>query len=113
MYAREQFKLDRQRKDGTTPRQHLMKVWEMTGVEPKELSDLPPFPESAFLVWGYFQDLSQFRGSSGFGPNSLTPADILAWSQLSRNRLELWEIRAISMLDAAYLSVMVKDEENE
>jgi hypothetical protein len=70
---------------------------------PAELANAPPLPEMAAHVWGYFWDLSRFRGSNGFGPNRITPTGIKDWCWLTGNKLELWETRAIALLDEAYL----------
>ena len=113
LYAREQFRFDKRREDGSTLREHLVARWKMTGEEPRELAEAPPIPGLAVHVWRYFADMDQFRGSSGFGPNPLSPSDILGWSQLTRTPLQDWEIRAVKRLDVAYLSVTVAGDNED
>lgn len=75
----------------------------MSGVEPAQLAEALPLPELARHVWGYFAELSRFRGSNGFGPNPITPTGIKDWCWLAGMKLDPWEIRAIVLLDEAYL----------
>lgn len=109
LFAKGQFELDKPRKDGSTTRQHLMKVWEMTGVPPAELVDLPPMPELAMAVWEAFSELSRFRGSNGFGPNSISPGLMLDWCRLTGARLNSWEVAAIAALDDAFLTIRLAE----
>jgi hypothetical protein len=75
----------------------------MSGVEPAQLAESPAMPELAAHVWRYFAELSQFRGNNGFGANPITPTGILDWCRLAGTKLDPWEIRAIALLDEAYL----------
>ena len=54
--------------------------------------------------------LSDGRGSSGFGPNPLSWPDFDAWSRLMHVNLDKWELSALRKLDTAYLLSLVKKE---
>jgi hypothetical protein len=109
LFAKEQFELDKPRKDGSTARQHLVKVWEMTGTLPAELANLPPMPELATAVWGTFSELSRFRGNNGFGPNRISPSLMLDWCRLTGTKLNSWEIATIAALDDAFLTIRLAE----
>jgi hypothetical protein len=103
LFAEAQFGLNKVEKDGSTLREHLLAAWRMTGVMPVQLAEVPELPPLAAHVWGYFAELSRFRGSNGFGANPITPTGIKDWCWLSGITLQPWEIRAIARLDEAYL----------
>lgn len=86
-----------------------MVAWQASGVLPQELADRPEPPALALHVWGWFLDLHQTRGSNGFGPSPLAYRDIRDWSELTGQRLEPWEVRAIMGIDRAYLSAMTDE----
>lgn len=71
---------------------------------PEALADAPPLPPEGAYLWGFFADLHSARGSSGFGPSPLAFSDIEAWSRLSGNHLDPWELRAILGIDAQYMA---------
>lgn len=103
LFAEAQFELNKRQGDDCTLREHLTAAWKMTGVMPEQLANAPPLPLLAAHVWGYFAELSRFRGSNGFGPNPVTPTGIKDWCWLAGLKLDSWEIRAIALLDEAYL----------
>lgn len=103
LFAEAQFNLNQRQGDGCTLREHLQSAWKMTGVMPRQLAEAPPLPDLAAHVWVYFAELSRFRGSNGFGPNPITPTGIKHWCWLAGTKLDPWEIRAIALLDEAYL----------
>lgn len=55
-------------------------------------------------IWQAFLALSRARGSGAAGPNPITFADILAWSQLMRVPLEPGHVEAICAMDRAFLA---------
>ncbi|OYW62688.1 MAG: hypothetical protein B7Z31_00010 [Rhodobacterales bacterium 12-65-15] len=103
LFAEAQFRLNQRQGDNCTLREHLIAAWRMTGVEPAELAEAPSLPPLAAHVWSYFAELSRFRGSNGFGANPITPTGIKDWCWLAGMKLDPWEIRAIALLDEAYL----------
>ena len=60
-------------------------------------------PDALRYVWDWFVDLSNGRGSSGFGPNPLSWPDYDAWCRMMGIQLEKWEFAALRRLDATYL----------
>jgi hypothetical protein len=70
---------------------------------------MPEISDGLARVWSIFRDLSMARGSNGFGPTPISWSEILAWSALMREPLEIWEIQAIRYIDVIYLSVASKD----
>lgn len=60
------------------------------------------------MVWGYFCELGAARGSSGFGPASISFTEIQAWSSLMGVQLTPWEVSMIRRLDVAFLTTTAK-----
>jgi len=67
-----------------------------------ELYHGPRLPPLAAHVWGWWADIAQTRGGSGFGPNPLTRVEVRAWEADEGVALDPWERRAIYRLDAAW-----------
>ena len=78
---------------------------------PEDYPEEPPFPDSLRYLWEWFVQLSDGRGSSGFGPNPLSWPDFDAWSRLMRVTPDVWEVTALRKLDTAYLTSLVKKEQ--
>lgn len=79
------------------------------GVKPKKPG--PP-PRGAEHLWRAFVELDAARGGNGFGPNPIGFADIQAWAILTDNPLAPWEVRAVRMLDDAYLESLAPPAED-
>lgn len=95
-WAREEFRLSKTDKTGTTRRAHL----EAAGItEPNE----KPFPDALAYIWEWFCELGSGR-NCGMGANPLTWEAISAWCDLTGTRPAPWEVRAIKALDAAFLA---------
>lgn len=95
-WAREEFRLSKPDKAGTTRRAHLQSA----GVEePNER----PFPEAVAYIWSWFLDLASGR-TCGMGANPITWEAISVWLSLTGTSPALWEFKAIKALDAAYLA---------
>lgn len=95
-WAREEFRLGKPDKNGTSLRSHL----QAAGVEEPNPH---PFPEALGYLWAWFLDLSAGR-LSGLGPCPITWEGMSAWAALTGNQMAPWEVRAIRALDAAYLA---------
>ena len=94
--------LDAPLEAGGTLREHLASAARQTKkVDPRLLRKLHLAGWSYLLDW--FWDLSQSRGSTGFGPARLSFSEIEAWSRLTGNNLKPWELKAIRAMDAAYM----------
>ena len=66
--------------------------------------NIPSMPEEFTFAWGSFFDLQATRGSNGFSPNPLTYLEIEAYIRLSGRVLLPYEIRAIKVIDSAFLN---------
>ena len=95
-WAREEFRLSKTDKNGTSRRAHL----ESAGVEDPNPKT---FPEAMAHVWGWFLELASGR-TCGMGANPITWEGMAAWSALTGARPAPWEVRAIRELDSAYLA---------
>jgi hypothetical protein len=62
-------------------------------------------------VWRWFCELSQARGSNGFGPNPIRYPDIAAWSALTLTIIRPMEVRTIMLLDQVYLTELLKKDD--
>lgn len=73
-------------------------------VNPVKLSD------ALEALWASFLELS-FSGRSYIegGPLPLSSTEILSWCQLNQLTLQPWELRAIRLLDTAWLSAQRKE----
>lgn len=65
---------------------------------------MPQLPREAAHLWAFYLELDAARRSNGFGPDPIGFPEIAAWSALTDNALEPWEVYAIRRLDQAYLS---------
>ncbi|WP_444542096.1 phage tail assembly chaperone [Chitinolyticbacter meiyuanensis] len=74
----------------------------LTGTTPDGLIP-PPFPIQLTYLWRWFVELSGARTGNGFGPNSISYAEIAAWSGLKRIQLADWELDTLVELDRAWL----------
>ena len=70
--------------------------------------DVPPIPEEYEYAWACFSDLQMTRGSNGFSANPISFLEIDAYIRLSGRVLLPHEIRAIKLIDSAYLSAQDK-----
>lgn len=65
--------------------------------------EIPPLPEEFGFAWGSFLDLQSARTSNGFGPEPLLFTEIESYLRLTGRFLLPDEIRAIKIIDVAYL----------
>jgi len=100
--ARQAFELDIPGKDGHTPRAHLEAAQKMTGKAPRRLTEAE-VPSWGQYLLNLFWDLQSARGSTGWGPAAMSWADMTAWIQLRRLRLDAWEVDVLRRLDQAWL----------
>ena len=102
-FASAKFYLDHKTDDGSTRRDHAQSIYKQTRKWPEDYPEEPMLPDALRYVWDWFVDLSNGRGSSGFGPNPLSWPDYDAWCRMMDIRLEKWEFAALRRLDATYL----------
>lgn len=60
-------------------------------------------PAPAMYLFHLFWEVSEGRSAGGFGASTLTHADILAWCQLTGQRLTTLELEAIRAIDRIYV----------
>jgi hypothetical protein len=100
-FASAQFVLNELQEDGCTLRDHLLSGYKQTGVKSPELEVENP-PDEAEYVWGYFLSLAARRRFSEHGPERISWIDIQAWLNVTRTKIEPWELNAILAIDNAY-----------
>jgi hypothetical protein len=99
-------------KNRATYRQHLEAAAKQGDPEAEwELASQPPLPVGMDHVWGYFMDLHQTRPAGGFGPGRIPRTEIAAWQDQEGIALQPWEIRAITVLDAAWIAAVAEQQE--
>ena len=101
-------KLDKKIKGSElTLRATLEQVEFQTGVTPDELA-IGDLPECAMHLWDWFLELSDTR-QNGMSINPISHTEIISWSRLMRIRLEPWEVRALKIIDNAFITVTMED----
>jgi hypothetical protein len=56
------------------------------------------------LIWQYFTQLSNARGSNGYGPNPISYTEIKSWNDLTQSNVSPFEVNIIKRLDIEYLN---------
>lgn len=64
-------------------------------------------PNGGHKLFRWFFELSNRRGSNGYGPNPISPSDMAAWFALTGRDPEPWEIFALSRMDIAAVRAMI------
>lgn len=64
----------------------------------------PELPEAAAHVWGWFIELCASRQHGAYAVQSLTYAEIEAWSRLTGRALRPFEVAWLRTLDALWLA---------
>ena len=80
---------------------------------PQQLQDVPELPSLASHIWGWFIELHESRGNNGMGTSPITYRDIRDWSDITRTRIEPWEIRALRKVDSAFLQSSAEQMEKK
>lgn len=62
-------------------------------------------------LWGWFCEIIGGVGLNGFGPSTITWADLTAWSALIGETLEPWESRCLVNLSLLRANVLNADAE--
>lgn len=73
-------------------------MWRQTGVKPEQLNN--DLPEELRYLWHWFIELHNSRGAGLAGLDPISYSEIEAWSRLTGNEPETWEIQAIKRIDA-------------
>jgi len=64
----------------------------------------PPFPHALGHLWRLFGRLSERRASNGFGPSPISYLEISAFCELTRLKLDSFELEILEDLDSLFLS---------
>jgi hypothetical protein len=78
------------------------------GLQVEEDEEPPELPDEVAYLWQFWLELHAGRSSGGFGVNPLSYSDIQAWSALTDEPLDPWEVRALRAVDTVYLVSFVK-----
>lgn len=68
-------------------------------------SDAPPIISGLVRLWNIFMQLNDTRGSNGYGMNPISFQEIEAMIRLTGNPLRSWEVEIIRAMDAAFLAI--------
>ncbi len=60
-------------------------------------------PETAYHLWEWFHELSAARHYDDGRPKAITFADIKAWSELTGEKPDPWEVATLRAMDDAYV----------
>lgn len=91
--------------------EHLLSYERQTGRAHPTLANAPVLVEELDQLWRDFLALHKTRGSSGFGPASISYHDIDAYQRVEGFRFKRWQIDAIRKADEAY--IRVRAEQNK
>lgn len=83
---------------GTSEKDHLLAVAKQTGKLPAKLAEQPKCPEAFAHLWQWFLEIQTSE--------SLTFAEIEAWSRLTHRRITGQEAAILRRLDSIYLKVI-------
>jgi len=96
--------------DGTSKRQHLLKVVEEAPEGSElyesalaELDESPTIPFYLEHIWEWFWQISRGRSGGLSGPNPLTWQDIKSWKDLLEIQIRPIEIEILYEIDSVYL----------
>lgn len=92
---------------GVSLKDHLENAFAQSGVRHPALTP-PPLSFHLQRAWSWFWELSNRRGSSGFGPCALTFQDFIAWESFTGRRPSHLEKKAMLAFDAVFLRVMLE-----
>lgn len=107
-FARSEFRVGARQPDGNTLREHLLSVARQTGQTPQALVGDTELPEDADYLWNWFNRLSN-RRQVGMAPGPLTWPQIEAFFRLMKVRADEWELRALELLDNAWLESLAEE----
>ena len=93
---------------GSSALDHLISVYNATGIKPKELEELQntDCAYDVFHIWTSFMDLSATRTSNGFGPNPISYQEILSYMLTRDVSLDSEEVEMLKHIDILYLNKM-------
>lgn len=81
-----------------TLRDHLEQVYKQTGRKPKQLQEIPEFPNEVAYIFNWYMEVR--------GLERLTYNELKCWTDLTNTRLLPYEVEVIIKLDRIYWRVM-------
>lgn len=106
-------------KDGTTLREHLKKVAELStssawfeSSAPKELEEAPTLPSVFEFCWHDFLQVHNTR-QAGFSVNCISYTEIKSYFDLMGVSPEPWHVSVIKMFDSLFMQEHSKQEEKK
>lgn len=103
-FARHQFELSQPQDDGTPLLAHLEAAWRATGKQPEMLANAPDLPAGYVGLWQDFLSLHACRGSTGWGAQRITFADMQAYQAIARCTLSPRAVELITRADNLWLA---------
>lgn len=99
-FADAEWALSKLQDDGAPLRGHLLRVQEQAGITDPLLE--VECPEALVYLWEYFQRVNVRRIWRKDGPEKITNAELLAWSQLHCVPLASWEAEVLEMMETRF-----------
>jgi hypothetical protein len=95
---------------GGTERDALALYKRQTGREHPDAIAPIKCPTEVGYLWTWFWELNTGRKVGGMGTMlPVPPTEVLAWSQIRGVAIELWELKVVWALDAAFRKMMAPD----
>jgi len=91
----------------------LKVVWKNSGKKPAELDSPAELPELFYEVWSWFLKLHSRRSSNGFGVNSISYLEMLAYFELIQYKPQSWEIIMIERFDDIAMQMFDEDRKKK
>jgi len=76
--------------------------------EAREKLEPVEYDRSIEYIWEWFCDLSGGRDYTEVGPLPLTYTEIKAWSELTKQGPEAWEVKTLKRIDRLFISESLK-----
>lgn len=85
--------------------------FEKLGKTPKRpiIAEEPEFPQLIDHLWRWFNEIIAGVPPGGFGPQVMPWSDMRAWCELTGERLEPWEARALIRLGIVRVNVLSEE----
>lgn len=87
---------------GASLSDHLAQVEESTGETPEEL-ELPEVTTYELHLWNKYVSLQRGRGCGINGAEPLSYTEMEAWTRLTGQNLEYWEVELMQRIDAEFI----------
>lgn len=113
-FVKQEFELSSRQSDGASTRDHLNRVWKLTGTKPEQLENLIEIPEEFAECWSWFLRLNNKRTSGGMGGiNPISYADTLAFFNLLEYSPQQWELEMLELFDSLAMKHFAAEAEKQ